>query len=925
MADGLRILFVDDDPLAVQLARRELERDDLVFDHRICDSEVSLRRELVEFMPDVVLCDYTIPGFSGPQALALVRRMHPATPVLMISGSIAEETAIECLKQGATDYLLKSSLRRLGPAVRRAVADVRQRQVFEERIERLAHYDTLTGLPNLAHVNDLVVDAIRHARIGGQLMALVILNLDRFRFVDADLGRSLANDVLRAIGAALRAKSRAHDVLARVGPDEFMIALSDVPDARHAGALVQGLLNTVAMPRIIAAHELQISASAGIALYPNDSSDFEGLLHMATEAMREAKETTRGGLQFHSSEIVRHAQQRRQLESGLRHALRRNELSLHYQPQFEIRSGRACGVEALARWFRADGQTVPPAVFIPLAERSGLIGDLGTWALRAGCKAAAEWAGSGAISPTICVNVSTQQICEAFTNEIEHALETSGLPADRLELEITESVLIGDADLTLDCLARWKGLGVRIAVDDFGTGYSNLSYLSRLPIDRLKMDRSLIHGMTKKSKEAAIVRAVISLGRELGFTVLAEGVETEEQLGMLAELGCDQAQGYLLTPPTSAKEARTLMAQRWGARASHAGMKRHRPTINSLAAVMDDLNDTGIRLRLSAHSPVTCWWSTTMNRLAVRSSRSSGSRAMTFTAPVPARKRSSCSAPYLARSCSRATRWPGMDGLALCRALRLRDSEHYTYVLMMVDPGDKRDILVGLGAGADDCVARSTSSEEILARVEVGRRITRLEHSLRVRGEENHRLSLTDPLTGARNRRFLMKYLPREMDRSRRYSRPLAILSCDIDGFKSVNDRYGHEAGDQVLQAFVSRASACLRESIDWIARTGGEEFVIVLPETPLGGASRVAEKLRLAMAGQSVPTRSGPLSATVSIGVTALETAQERASISVAELLRAADQCLYVSKNLGRDCTTCVPAARAAAVMTSALAGART
>jgi diguanylate cyclase (GGDEF)-like protein len=339
---------------------------------------------------------------------------------------------------------------------------------------------------------------------------------------------------------------------------------------------------------------------------------------------------------------------------------------------------------------------------------------------------------------------------------------------------------------------------------------------------------------------------------------------------------------------------------------------------------MDDLNDTGIRLRLNASIPcrVLVVDEDESSRAPLMSllrlagydvhSASSGEEALIMVSGAP------CHIVVAPHHMS------GMDGLRLCRALRLRDSEHYTYVLLMLEHGDKRDILVGLGAGADDCVSKTASLEEVLARVEVGRRITRLEHSLRQCGEENHRLSLTDALTNARNRRFLMKYLPREMERSRRYSRPLAILSCDIDGFKRVNDRYGHEAGDQVLQAFVSRAGACLRESIDWIARAGGEEFVIVLPETPLSGASRVAEKLRLAMAKEPVPTGAGPLHATVSIGVTALETPQERASISVAELLRAADQCLYMSKNLGRDRTTSVPAARAAAVMTSALAGAK-
>ncbi len=267
---------------------------------------------------------------------------------------------------------------------------------------------------------------------------------------------------------------------------------------------------------------------------------------------------------------------------------------------------------------------------------------------------------------------------------------------------------------------------------------------------------------------------------------------------------------------------------------------------------------------------------------------------------------------------------PGMNGLALCRALRLRDGERYTYVLMLTVHGDKNDILVGLGAGADDYLVKGAQVEELLARVEVGRRITRLEHSLRVTGEENRRLSVTDPLTGAQNRRFLMKYLPRELERSRRYEHPLAILSCDIDDFKRINDGFGHEAGDEVLQHFMTRASSCLREAIDWIARSGGEEFVVVLPETKLVGASCVAEKIRLALTGQPIPTSAGPLSVTVSIGVTALETVHELATISVVELLRAADHCLYASKNLGRDRSTCMRPELAASMLSAAPAGAR-
>ncbi len=259
---------------------------------------------------------------------------------------------------------------------------------------------------------------------------------------------------------------------------------------------------------------------------------------------------------------------------------------------------------------------------------------------------------------------------------------------------------------------------------------------------------------------------------------------------------------------------------------------------------------------------------------------------------------------------------PDMNGLELCRALRSRDADRYTYVLMLSVRKANGDALRALNAGADDYLIKGACPEELLARVEVGRRITRLERALRLSGEENRRLSITDPLTAAHNRRFLMKYLPRELERCRRYQHPIALLSCDLDEFKSVNDRFGHEAGDDVLRAFVERASACLRSSIDWIARSGGEEFVIVLPETNLASAARTAERLRTEFSGEVIATSAGPLCATVSIGVTAAETVQELAAASAIDLLRAADQCLYFSKNRGRDRVTSAPPYCAASLM---------
>jgi diguanylate cyclase (GGDEF)-like protein len=556
----LRILFVDDEPADIAFEQHELERSGIVFTSRTAASEQELKQELVEFNPDIVLCDYGIAGFSGLRALASVRALRSSTPVLMMCGSIVEDIAIECLKCGATDYLLKASLRRLGPAVRRAVGETRRNTELQSRIEQLAHYDTLTGLPNLALLDKSVSGAIERAREASCLVGLVVLNLDQFRIVDEGFGRRAADTVLKDISAVLLAQSGGGDSVARVGSDEFLLIVSGFNDPKHVMRRVQAILNAVAKPRVLAEREFTLSASAGIALYPDDGADFETLLPKASAALHEAKSRSPGGLQFHSTDVTRRAQKTWQMERDLRGAIGRGELSLFYQPQFDISTGEICGVEALARWFLADGEAVPPSVFIALAEKTGLIGALGVWALFEGCSTAASWPEGGTPVP-LCINVSAQQIGEPFTCEIAAALQSSGWPPEQLELEITESVLVCNPHLALSCLAQWKRLGVRIAVDDFGTGYSGLSYLSQLPIDRLKLDQSFVRRIAEDSKDSTILGAVIALGRKLGFTVIAEGVETEQQLQTLRELGCQQAQGFLLGHPLPAADTQILLSE----------------------------------------------------------------------------------------------------------------------------------------------------------------------------------------------------------------------------------------------------------------------------------------------------------------------------------------------------------------------------
>ena len=565
--DDLKILFVDDDALDIVYEKYELERNGITFASRVAASELEVIHELAEFVPDVVLCDYTMQGFAGPRALDTLLRLRPATPVLMVSGSIDDDTANQCLKGGATDYVLKENLGRLGPAVRRAVGNARHRQALESRIDELSNYDPLTGLPNLTQAKQEIGRSFEGAGRRSEAAALVVLNLDQYHRVNGSFGRRVSDDMLCDIARMLEVQSQGLHPIARIGPNEFLIVVPAIGDTVRASSAVEQLLADIAQPREIAATELRISASAGIAMYPADGVEFDDLLCKATAAMHETKATSPGGLQCHTDDVVQRGHARRGLETSLRDAIHREELDLYYKPQYDIRSGQACGVEALARWFPANGGSIAPSTFIPLAEQAGLIAPLGAWALRTATMAAAQWLDDPSRSPlVVCVNVSPLQICEGFTADIAQALEASGLPPERLELEITESVLVTNIDLALKCLAQWKALGVRIALDDFGTGYSSLSYLTRLPIDRLKIDGSLIRGMTTDSRDTIIVRAVISLCREFGFTTLAEGVETDVQFAMLDDLGCEQVQGYLLARPAPLAEARELMRRRWGAR-----------------------------------------------------------------------------------------------------------------------------------------------------------------------------------------------------------------------------------------------------------------------------------------------------------------------------------------------------------------------
>lgn len=434
-----------------------------------------------------------------------------------------------------------------------AFTDITERKQTEETLHRLAYYDSLTQLPNRQLFNDRLNQALGDARRRNRLVALMLIDLDRFKVVNDTMGHEAGDALLQEVGARLKQSIRANDTVARLGGDEFALIFTDVGDSRHIAPLAHKVLAQFAAPVMIDGREVFSGASIGVAFYPSDTDDAETLLKYADSAMYHAKELGRNNFQFYSREMTASADARLQLETSLRRALEQHEFVLHYQPLVDARNDRATGVEALIRWVDRSGRLVPPDQFIPLAEETGLIVPIGQWVLETACGQLRQWHDAGHAALKMSVNVATRQFRDAsFVDTVRHALDTSGIPAGSLELEITESILLENTADTLGTLNALKALGVSLAIDDFGTGYSSLSYLKRFPIDRVKIDRSFVRDLASNSNDLAIVRAIIALAQAMQLSVVAEGVETEEQLALLQSEACHDYQGYFYARPMDA-------------------------------------------------------------------------------------------------------------------------------------------------------------------------------------------------------------------------------------------------------------------------------------------------------------------------------------------------------------------------------------
>lgn len=438
--------------------------------------------------------------------------------------------------------------------------DITERKKAEEDLRFLANFDTLTGLPNRTLFQDRLNHAISQAHRTNNIVALLFLDLDRFKHINDSMGHHIGDLLLKAVAHRLQHAVREGDTVARLGGDEFTIII-EATKTNPATLISEKVLKAFQTPFLIEDKSLTISTSIGISLYPNDAEEVDSLIKFADTAMYHAKALGRNNFQFYTNELNEIATRHMQLETGLKQAISRNELSLVYQPKYCLRDGAIIGLEALLRWHHSELGPISPTEFIPLAEETGMINQIGRWVINQSCQQLAQWNALGFSDISMAVNLSAGQLNTEVISTIAVALTVSGLPAKALELELTESMIMANPQESVNILSQLKALGLTIAVDDFGTGYSSLSYLKRLPIDTLKIDREFVRDITHDADNAAITSAIIALAHSLGLNVVAEGVETHEQLNFLAQQGCDQVQGFLLSKPLSAQDCQNLLQQ----------------------------------------------------------------------------------------------------------------------------------------------------------------------------------------------------------------------------------------------------------------------------------------------------------------------------------------------------------------------------
>lgn len=512
------------------------------------------------------------PGRDGTWAAANIRKLDKQLDIVIVtaySDIDPEEISKHAPPKGSLFYIQKPfhphEIRQLAVALGR-------RRRYQDRIHKIAYSDEVTGLPNRAYFKEFLRHGIEVAKLNKRKLALMFLDLDNFKRINDTLGHPIGDILLSEVAIRLQLNLRASDEialgipkdveknLARMGGDEFTVVLSEIAADEHAGIVADRLLSVLSKPIMISGHEVFVTASMGLAVFPKDGEDVESLVKHADMAMYFAKQEGKNKYKFYSESMNEETIRRLAVENELRHAIERGEFSVYYQPQIEVASGLISGMEALLRWNNAILGSISPVEFIPIAEDTGLIVPIGEWVMREACGQARTWRDAGLYLPRIAVNVSVHQLYQGdFPALMKRILTETGLTPEALEIEITESVLMKGGDESFEVLNELKKIGVTLAIDDFGTGYSNLGYLKRFPIDRLKIDRSFISSAHSDPQSNAITKSVIAMAENMKLSVIAEGVETEEQMAFLRSERCKEVQGFYISPPMSRESAEEFL------------------------------------------------------------------------------------------------------------------------------------------------------------------------------------------------------------------------------------------------------------------------------------------------------------------------------------------------------------------------------
>jgi diguanylate cyclase (GGDEF)-like protein len=556
----IKVLLVEDNPGDARLIRQMLaEASATVFDLNHVQELQDAFKCLKEDEYDVVMVDLSLPDVRGTKTVDEIQSEFPKVPIVVLSGLSDEALAVKAVEGGAQDYVVKGQGD--GNLVSRSLRYAIERKRVEEHLAFLAHYDHLTGLANRALFRDRLNQSLARADRNNTQVALMFLDLDNFKAINDTLGHDAGDLLLQGVSERIRRCVRKTDTVARLGGDEFTVILEGITSMQDPAMVAQKILDSLLMPFNLSGHEVFITTSIGITIYPSDSETIKDLLKFADRAMYRAKEQGCNHYQFYAAEMNIRATERLTFRSSLHYALDREELLLHYQPQINLSSGEIIGVEALLRWDLPQYGLLYPERFISLAEETELIAPIGEWVLRTACKQSRRWINQDLSPFRISVNISSRQFRRReLAGKVEKILKETEMDPERLELELTEGTLMENTEASSDTLELLKNMGVRISIDDFGTGYSSLGYLQRFPIDTVKIARTFVKDITSNPDDAAISRAIIALAQSLRLEVIAEGIETTEQLELLRDQGCEIAQGYLLSRPIPADAIPSLVS-----------------------------------------------------------------------------------------------------------------------------------------------------------------------------------------------------------------------------------------------------------------------------------------------------------------------------------------------------------------------------